>query len=127
MDGMINGVNAYDYTLFQRAKIERYDREGKVYNGKLRLILIAENVPVGLANNTSNATAIQNGNGNTVINQTFLLHTRFSNIKAGDVITVGDGITPDLFGVFDAAKPYPVMDQNGVHHYEVILVQKTDA
>lgn len=118
-------MDMYERTLFQRATIERWQSDGAKYNPKQKLVTIAEDIPCGIGNKTGPATAIQDGNGNVEVQQLYIMHTRFPNIKAGDVITVtGGGV---VFGKYRAAQPYPVMDTQGIHHYEITLESKDDA
>lgn len=125
IDGLINGMDPYDYTLFQRAKIERRVKGNDKYNPKSKIEKIAEDVPCGIGNKTGTATAIRDGIGNVEVQQLYLMHTRFPDIKAGDIITVtGGGV---VFGKYRAAPPYPVMDEKGVHHYEITLEVTNDA
>lgn len=115
---------AYERTLFQRAKIERFSKSEAEFDANDQLIEIATNVPVGLAQKSSSAT---DGNGNVKVQQYFLLHTLFPDIQAGDTINVTNPNGAVSFGSFRAAKPYPVMDTKGIHHYEVFLDEDGDA
>lgn len=117
-------MNAYERTLFQRAKIERWQDNESEFDSKEELFTVAENTPVGLAQKNS---SVADGNGNVVVKQYFLLHTLFADIKASDIITVTDPSGTVEYGRFRAGKPYPVMDVKGVHHYEVVLEEEADA
>lgn len=118
---------AYERTLFQRAKIERFSKSEAEFDANDQLIEIATNVSVGLAQKAATQSAMQDGNGNVKVQQYFLLHTLFSGIQAGDTVTVTDVTGYVLYGRFRAAKPYPVMDTKGIHHYEVFLYEDGDA
>lgn len=117
-------MSAYERTLFQRAKIERWQDNESEYDSREELAEIANNIPVGLAQKNS---SVADGNGNVVVKQYFLLHTLFADIKASDIITVTDPSGTVEYGRFRAAEPYPVMDVQGIHHYEVVLEEEGDA
>ncbi|MEZ2659289.1 hypothetical protein [Aneurinibacillus aneurinilyticus] len=118
-------MDMYERTLFQRAKIERRVEGDNKYNPKSKFKKIAEDVPCGIGNKTGTATAIRDGIGNVEVQQIYIMHTRFPDIKAGDIITItGGGV---VFGKYRAAPPYPVMDTEGIHHYEITLEVTNDA
>ncbi len=104
-------------------KILRRQKSNAKYDAKYTVSTVAESIPCGLAQ--SGTPLLTEDNGRHEIKTRFLVHTLYADVRKGDELE----ITADdvIIGTFIVTKPYPVMDRQGVHHYEILVEEKSDS
>lgn len=116
-------MSHYERTLFYRMKILRRQKSNAKYDAKYIVSTVAEDITCGLAQ--IGTPLLTEDNGRHEVKTRFLVNTLFSDVIKGDELEISaDGL---IIGTFIATKPYPVMDREGIHHYEILVEEKSDA
>lgn len=106
-------------------KVFRFVDDGKEFDSRQDYEQIDKDKDIPCALEKKNQSKVNEPIGRVEAEGTHLLLTLYPGIVVGDVIEVYEPKSGYHMGRYIAAKPEPISDRDGIHHFEIDLKDET--